>query len=529
MEAKSLPRQGLDGAVLHWFDENAAQGLLITDASLVIRGWNNWLVSATGLAQDAVVGRDLFDVLPSLVERGFDQYYADALNGQVKVLSHAFHRFLVPTTGALRGGTQMPQAGRITPLSDASGVIGTLTVIDDVSERVASESMLRERIATAEAASRVKDEFLATLSHEIRTPLNAVLGWTRILRSRPDADESIVRRAVEVIERNATVQLTLVSDMLDIARISSGKVRLETTDVELGAVAIAAVDAVRPAADAKGVRLITDLAPNLPTVRGDADRLLQIIWNLLSNAVKFTDPGGQVALNLALDGASVMLSVIDTGRGIAPTFLPYVFERFKQADASSSRRHGGLGLGLALVKDLVELHGGTVTVASGGLGQGSTFCVRIPARGAMPRTKDRHPLPSVVATQGALEGVRILLVEDDPDAAEIFLQTVTNAGAMAVSATSAADALVFLRDRLDECPHVIVSDIGMPDQDGYDFLRSVRALSAECGGAIPIIALTAYATPEDRVRAIRAGFHAHLGKPFTPDTLIAAIRRAIDI
>ena len=520
----------LSDAVLEWFEQNAAQGILVTDESLVVRGWNTWLVSATGLAQEAVIGRPLFDVLPSLVERGFDQYYADALQGQVKVLSHTFHRFVVPTTDSpQRQGSQMPQAGRIAPLIASSRVIGTITVLEDVSERVLNEGLLRERIATAEAASRVKDEFLATLSHEIRTPLNAVLGWTRILRSRPEVETATLQRAIEVIDRNASAQLTLVSDMLDMARISSGKVRLELSDIELGAVAIAAVDAVRPAADAKGVRLITDLAPQLPMVAGDADRLLQVVWNLLSNAVKFTDAGGHVTLSLTLEGRMLLLTVTDTGQGIDAAFLPQVFERFKQADPSSSRRHGGLGLGLALVKELVQLHGGTVTVASGGQGAGATFKVRLPARGHLAASSRRPLLAEHVAAHGALTGVRVLVVDDDPDAVEILLRTITDEGGTAHAADSAAAALASLEDVDCERPHVIVSDIGMPDRDGYSFLRSVRALPRHGAGTIPVIAVTAYATPEDRGKALRAGFVAHLAKPFRGDALIAAIVRAAGI
>jgi PAS domain S-box-containing protein len=518
-------------AVLRWFDGSAAQGILVTDEALRIRRWNQWLIAATGLTREAVLGRNLFEVIPSLVERGLDQYFADALTGHVKVLSHAFHRYIIPTQAPLRADGQMPQTARIAPLTHGSRVVGTITLIDDVSERVASDQELRGRIAAAEAASRVKDEFLATLSHEIRTPLNAVLGWTRILRSRKNLDAATLERAVEVIDRNASAQLTLVSDMLDMARISSGKVRLDMTDVDMGSVVIAAIDAVRPAADAKGVRLITDLAPQLATVSGDADRLLQVVWNLLSNAVKFTEHGGQVTLGLSTENRSVVLAVTDTGQGITPGFLPQIFERFKQADPSSSRRHGGLGLGLALVKELVELHGGSVSVTSAGPGEGSTFRVRLPAKSSVDRSADRGSRPVVTAApaaSGSLNGVRILVVEDDPDSAEILVQTVSAAGATALCTSSAAEALAVLQEMQADCPHAIITDIGMPDQDGYRFLRDVRNLSPECGGALPVIALTAYASPVDRTKALRAGFAAHVAKPFAPDTLVAEIARVIE-
>ena len=403
-------------------------------------------------------------------------------------------------------------------------------IIEDVSERVAVERELRARIAKAEqarsiaeAASRVKDEFLATLSHEIRTPLNAVLGWTRILRSR-DFDKATAQRAIEVIDRNASAQLTLISDMLDMARISAGKVRLEVTDVDLSAIAVAAIDVVRPAADAKGVRLVADLSPRLPTVAGDRDRLLQVVWNLLSNAVKFTGAGGRVTVTVAADRGLLRLSVADTGQGIAPEFLPQVFERFKQADSSSSRRHGGLGLGLALVRELVQLHGGSVSVDSDGIGLGSTFTVALPARPMDHPQKAQPTSPRLEAT-GALVGVHILVVEDDADAREIIVRSVTDVGASVTAVASATEALAILRERNDT--DVVLTDIGMPGDDGYAFLRELRRLPNHHGGRLPAIALTAYATKEDQKRALQEGFVAHVGKPFAPMTLISTIARAL--
>jgi signal transduction histidine kinase/CheY-like chemotaxis protein len=524
----AIERQQLDvaQAVFQWFDQNAAQGILITDADCIVRGWNRWLVDATGLGREEVIGRGLFTVVPSLIDRGFDRYYADALAGQVKILSHAFHRYVIPTTASPAwNGAQMPQAGRIGPLTDADGRTGTITVLENVADRVASEKLLRERIATAESASRAKDEFLATLSHEMRTPLNAVLGWTRILRSRKDIDSATLKRAIDVIDRNAAAQLTLVTDMLDIARISSGKVRLEMVPVDMAAVVAAAVDSVRPAAEAKSVAIVADCAAQLPLVSGDPDRLLQVAWNLLSNAVKFTDGGGRVSLSLCNEGTSVALMVQDTGQGIDPAFLPHVFERFKQADSSSSRRHGGLGLGLALVRDLVELHGGTATATSGGPGEGATFKVSLPARGvaspsiARPGT-NRQVIPR---PDGVLADVSVLVVDDDIDGAEIVAHAVRAAGGAVALAGSASEGLRLLREGRAGRPDVIVTDIGMAGVDGYEFLTSIRALPRNDGGLLPVIALTAYASPEDRVRAFRAGFAAHVGKPLLAETLIDAI------
>ena len=522
MNAASHGRAQLAEAVLDWLEGPGSQGVIITDATLRVVVWNQWIASASGVSAGAAVGRPLFDVVPSLVERGFDHYYRGALAGEAKVLSQAFHRFIIPTDSNRRP-EQMPQSGRIVPLMTAGGVAGTMTVIEDVTERVLSDRELRGRIATAEEASRVKDEFLATLSHEIRTPLNAVLGWTRILRARQNLDDATVMRAIDVIDRNATAQLTLVTDMLDMARISSGKVKLEIDGVDLGAIALEAADVVRPAADAKGVRLIADLAPHLPPVNGDRDRLLQVAWNLLSNGVKFTDSGGLVTVRVAPVGNAVVFSVTDSGQGIDKEFLPHVFERFRQADPSSSRRYGGLGLGLALVKNLVELHGGTVKVSSPGKGQGSTFDVSLPAREGQPTSAAPASSSEPVSPQGVLAGVRVLLVDDDVDSAEIFLHTVSRAGAHAIWEKSVAQALARLRLCADECPDVIVSDIGMPDEDGYSLLPQLRALRPEFGGAAPVIALTAYVTPEDRTRAMRNGFDAHIGKPFDTEALIAAI------
>src|SRR3954462_3389461 len=436
----------LGKATLQWFRDHAAQGMFVTDATLRVESWNEWLTEATGLMASDVIGQPLFELFPSFVERGFDQYYAEALNGRIKILSHSLHRFVLPVQRV--EGQQMPQSGRIAPLLDDGAIVGTITLIEDVTERVATERELRARIAaaeaaraTAEAASGVKDEFLATLSHEIRTPLNAVLGWTRILRSR-EPDQATLRRAIEVIDRNASAQLTLISDMLDMARIATGKVRLDVGAVNMAAIALSAIDVVRPAADAKGVRLITDLAPQVPTISGDADRLLQVAWNLLSNAVKFTESGGSVTVQLAATNGKVRLSVSDTGQGIAPEFLPQVFERFKQADPSSARRHGGVGLGLALVRELVELHGGAVAVESAGAGLGSTFSVMFPPRATTPKAI-AEATPALDA-DASLVGVSVLIVEDDPDAREIVTRAVMDAGAAATAVASAPEALAIL-------------------------------------------------------------------------------------
>jgi signal transduction histidine kinase/CheY-like chemotaxis protein len=513
-------------ATLRWFRESASFGMVTTDASLTVTSWNRWLVGATGIAEEAALGRHLLDVLPSFVERGFNQAYDDALHGVVTVLSHALHRFIL----AGPADDPRPQRGRIAPLWDGTTVVGTITFIEDVSERVATERELRAQIATseaarktAEAASRVKDEFLATLSHEIRTPLNAVLGWTRILKSR-SLDATTMQRAIDVIDRNAAAQLTLVSDLLDMSRIAVGKLRLEIQPVDLEPVTLSAMDVIRPAAEAKGVRLVTRLF-QVPPVSGDTDRLAQVIWNLLSNAVKFTDADGTVTVTLETHGGQVVLSVADTGQGIDAKFLPHVFERFTQSDSSTSRRHGGLGLGLALVHELVELHGGTVRVASDGVGAGTTFTVVLPAR--LEGMVARNPRRELAQQRPSnLDGIRVLVVEDEHDARDILSRSLQEFGAGVAAVSSVEEALAHVRGcTVPELPHIVVTDIGMPTQDGYVLIDELRRLPVEQGGALPAIAVTAYAGPADRQRALDAGFKMHLEKPVAPLALAAAIAR----
>lgn len=515
-------------AMFEWLEHDANAGVFTTDTDLRVCSWNQWLVDCTSLDRATVIGRPLFEVLPSLVERGFDTQYQNALAGQTLVLSQAIHRYILPCPDAQ--GQLMPQRGRIAPLMDGGTIAGTITVVEDVSERLTSDRRLRAQIAAAEqareqseAASRAKDEFLATLSHEIRTPLSAVLGWVHLLKTR-DPDAVTVRHAVEVIERNAQAQLTLISDMLDMARISTGKVRLEFADVDMKTVVNAALDAVRPAAEAKGVRLVADLRPDAAAVAGDADRLQQIAWNILSNAVKFTGAGGMVVTTLRSDRDGTHLIVADTGQGIDPRFLPQVFERFKQADTSAARRSGGLGLGLALVKDLVTMHGGRVEAESPGTGLGTTFMVHLPTRAA--GTAQRRAKVVAPPTGDALQGIGVLIVEDDADAREIASQSILNAGGTAIAVANATEALAALAAGNTRF-HAMVSDIGLPGTDGYHLLREVRKLPKERGGSIPAIAVTAYAGSDDARKAISNGFVAHITKPYVPSNLINAVHDAV--
>jgi signal transduction histidine kinase/ActR/RegA family two-component response regulator len=371
----------------------------------------------------------------------------------------------------------------------------------------------------AEAASRLKDEFLATISHELRTPLNGILGWARLLRvGRLSAEE--MRRALETIERNAQAQNRLIEDLLDISRIISGKMRLDMREVKLVPVIEAALNVVRPVAEAKGVHLQSLLDAGMEAVAGDADRLQQVIWNLLSNAIKFTPRGGEVRVQLKLTKTQAEISVSDTGAGISPEFLPYVFDRFRQADGSSTRLHGGLGLGLAIVRHLVELHGGTVQAHSAGLGQGATFTLTFPLIASyqpdvLPLVS--HTLPTDLKI--SLDGVHVLLVDDDPSTRDLLFTLLVSKGATVSAVASAAAGLA----ALTSLPDIIISDIEMPEEDGYAFIRKVRSAEQGRAAQVPAIALTAYARVEDRVRAISAGYQMHVPKPVEPTELLLVI------
>jgi len=521
----------LNAALLQWLEGMAAQGILTTDRALVIRGWNRWLETHTGFTAEQMIGLPLLTAFPELVTRGFEPHYRGALSGQSRFFTHTFHRYVIP--GRIAAGGEIAQNARLVPLSVDGTVVGTLTVIEDVSDRVASERELRSQIESAntarhaaEEASRVKEEFLTTLSHEIRTPLNAVVGWTKILLGRP-VEPAMLARALQVIDRNALAQMRLIDDMLDMARIMSGKLRLELRPVDLAAIAFAAVDVVTPTAAAKRITVRSVIETDEPWVLGDPDRLQQVVWNLLSNSIKFTDSGGTVTVEISPLQDFVQLKVTDTGVGIAADFLPLMFERFRQQDASANRRHGGLGLGLSLVRQLVELHGGTVMPESE-VGIGTTITVTLPSHHpvAMTATSD-IPLAADISS---LAGVRVLLVEDKDDALEILTAALQQMGMTVQAARSAREALASLDEARSAgaLPGVIISDIGLPEEDGYRLVQKLSLRDARSGGEIPVIAVTAYGRPEDRARALAAGFRQHLAKPVTPAALGTAILRVLN-
>jgi PAS domain S-box-containing protein len=385
----------------------------------------------------------------------------------------------------------------------------------------AREQAMRER---AEQASITKDHFLATVSHELRTPLNVILGWAVVLRERDLAPE--VQRALTVIERNARAQARLIEDVLDLSRINSGKLSLTLGAVNVAEAIRAAVLALRPAADAKGIALtVADPGDEaLLTINADADRLQQILWNLLSNALKFTPKAGSVAVFAARVGSEVQIQVSDSGEGIERAVLPHVFEPFRQADSSTTRRHGGLGLGLSLVRQIAAAHGGTVEVTSAGLGQGATFMVRLPARAATEAVRPsrivRQPLTLGSLSAGPLAGLSVLVVDDEVDARELVGEAFKSAGADVHLAGSAREALALIAS---VAPNVLVSDIGMPHEDGYALIRRVRLLPADQGGEIPALALTAYARSADAERAFDAGYQRHVSKPVDPLLLVQLV------
>jgi len=375
--------------------------------------------------------------------------------------------------------------------------------------------------AEARDANRAKDEFLATLSHELRTPLTAMLGWVRMLQSGT-LDEATSARALRVIDRNTKLQAQLIDDLLDVSRIVTGKLSLELKAVDVGAVVETAIDAVTPAALAKSVELERRVAPAAGPAWADPHRLQQVVWNLLSNAVKFTPSGGRVTVAVERDDPHVVVRVDDTGQGIAPEFLPYIFDRFRQADSTTTRAHGGLGLGLAIVHHLVTLHRGTVTAASEGPDRGATFTVRIPL--APLRTAARFTSGAAIGVDRlpALTGVRVLVVDDDADARDLVTAVLGQSGAEVVTASSTVEALdVLARAR----PHVLVSDLSMPGDDGYALLQRVRALGLDHDGWVPAVALTAFARAEDRARALAAGYAVHVSKPVEPDELVEVVAR----
>ena len=437
-----------------------------------------------------------------------------------------------------RGGQETPVEGSAEPIKDERGkVIGVVLTFRDITERKrmekAREQLLRyEQEARREAdvarrraeeASRSKDEFLATVSHELRTPLNHIMGWITMLRSGKLQSDKM-KKAFDTIERNVRVQARLIDDLLDVSRIISGKLLIEPRQIEIAKVAEAAAESIGPAAVEKGVNFKTTLAPESGMISGDPDRLQQAIWNLLSNAVKFTPEGGHVELRLTRANSQIEIAVSDDGQGISHDFLPHVFDRFRQQDSTTARQHGGLGLGLAIVRHLVELHGGSVRVESAGEGRGATFTITLPAEAPHATPSGESLRSSIIGESNAglpsLTDVRVLLVDDLAEARELITFALVNRGAEVRTAASAAEGLSALGEWQ---PDVILSDLAMPGEDGYSFIRKVRKLSEESGGKIPAATLTAYAGSKEYLKSLEAGYQAHITKPVEWDELIIVV------
>jgi PAS domain S-box-containing protein len=437
-----------------------------------------------------------------------------------------------------RDGREIPIENSGAPIRDADGhIIGVIVVFHDVSERRRAEqereSLLKLEQAArsdAEIANRLKDEFLATVSHELRTPLTSILGWAAIL-NHGAVEEETVHLALGVIERNAKSQAMIIDDILDVSRIITGKLNIDSQPVALTTIIRAAIDTLRPAAAAKAITLDIKLHETAGFVAGDRDRLQQVIWNLVSNAIKFTPKDGRVEVRLAQVDSHLEVSVRDNGVGINRQFLPYVFERFRQADSSMTRAHGGLGLGLAIVRHLVELHGGTVSAHSEGEGRGASFTMQLPVTEALEAqaltvSDSASELNRLEETGGIasaapdLTGLRVLVVDDEPDTLETLCMILNQHGAKVRAASSCASALEAF---MEWQPNVLISDLGMPGEDGFTLIGKVRALVPEQGGNIPAAALTAYVREEERLRALDAGYHTHIPKPVDPSTLAAAV------
>jgi PAS domain S-box-containing protein len=506
-------------------------GIMALDGSIIEA--NRLSLEACGYTREQVVGKRFWDCpwwrQSEALMQQIKLAVAQTASGQI---------FEAEMPYFVADGSQRMVRLIVLPIKDEAGRVTFLAPTgSDITDLKRAESQLddllqAERAArtAAERASLLKDEFLATLSHELRTPLNSILGWSQIMRNK-SADSELVAQGLEVIERNARAQAEIIEDLLDMSRIISGKVRLNVERVNLSSIVQAAVETARPTAETKGLRLQTVIDPlNGVVVSGDGNRLQQVLWNLLSNAVKFTPSGGQIQVLLERINSHLEISVIDTGDGIAPEFLPYVFDRFRQGDASTSRRHGGLGLGLSIVRQLVELHGGSVRVKSEGPGRGSTFTVSLPLtvvhRYPDPGTGRRHPRrPSLGKTNVDVEiaGVRVLVVDDEMDARALLKRILEDFQAVVTVAESADEAIEFLQaGKFD----VLVSDIGMPGEDGYSLIRRIRSLGATSGGGIPAIALTAYARGDDRIKAVAAGFQMHVAKPVEAIELVTMIAGA---
>ena len=510
----------------------ADYAIFMLDVNGKVASWNVGAQRIKGYAADEIIGQHFSIFYPQdVVDSGWPAHELREAT--------ATGRFVDTGWRVRKDGSTFWANVTITAMRDESGkLLGYAKLTRDLTERRRAEAMQlasqerdeildaeRNARMTAQRATRVKDEFVATLSHELRTPLSAILGWTQVLLRGQAASATDQRRAIEVIDRNARAQVQLIDDLLDLSRIMTGKLRLDLRQVAIIDIVQAAIDSAAPSAATKEIRLISLLDPGRAVVNGDAGRLQQVVWNLLTNAIKFTPRGGQVQIVLQRVNSHVELSVSDTGVGIPASFLPQVFERFSQRDGSSTRAHGGLGLGLAICRQLVELHGGSIRAASPGEGLGATFSVNLPVSIMQVESERERAHPTAELSDAdalampRLDGAHVFIVDDEPDARELLLRVLVDQGATVTAFESADAALTALAASR---PSVIVSDVGMPGTDGYQMIRTLRA-SEPRDSRIPALALTAFARAEDRKRALVAGFQAHLAKPFDVAELVLLV------
>lgn len=493
----------------------------------IVTSWNGAAERIFGFTAQEMIGQSILRIIPPRLHYEENEILAKLRQGE------RIERY--ETIRMRKDGTELAISLTIAPVRDSRGkIVGAAKVAHDITSRRQDEIKLKELAAEkeqlleaertarshAENLSRMKDEFLATLSHELRTPLQAIQGWVTVLRAQHPTSEDY-KKGLEIIDRNVRAQTQIVNDLLDMSRIISGKVHLEVQSISLNDIVNNAIDSVRQTAAAKEIRILPVLDSKIGTIRGDPHRLQQVIWNLLTNAVKFTPKGGRVQIALERVNSHAEICVEDNGIGIEPDFLPHVFDRFRQADSSTTRRYGGLGLGLSVVKTLVELHGGSVRVKSRGENQGSTFIVGLPIahareeKGAIAGTSFEQPLEIPPLTD-----VNVLIVDDDTDGCSVIKRILEGFGATATCTSNAKEALEILRQKQFS---ILLSDIGMPDMDGFQLIRKIRSLSQDAGARIPAIAITAYARPEERQRCLLAGFNMHLPKPVEGGELVASI------
>jgi PAS domain S-box-containing protein len=484
----------------------------------IITSWNRSAQRVFGYTEQEMIGQPVLRLLPP--ERAEEETRILARLRRGERVDH------YETVRVCKDGRRIDVSLTISPIKDETGkIIGASKIARDITEQKHAIAKLAAAHDELARANRIKAEFISTLSHELRTPLNAILGWIQILKEEPSRED--LTQGLDVIERNVRVQSQLIEDLLDMSRIEAGKLLLDVQRVDLAAVIQAAIESVQPGATAKGIHLTSLLSNVKGVVMGDKNRLQQIVWNLLINALKFTPKGGRVHVTIEHANSEVKIAVADSGTGIAREFLDHIFDRFSQADASTTRRHGGLGLGLSIVKNLVELHGGSVRAESGGIGSGSRFVVclpLLPVAEAPKRADDEQDLTGNALTKGELEGVSVLAVDDDHDSTEIVRRILERSGAHVRTAASMHEALA----RFEEAqPDVLLSDISMPEHDGYELVERIRVLPG--GRNVPAVALTALARSEDRTRALQAGFQLHVAKPVEAGELIAVVRNLANL